>query len=457
MFAPPNAPGAATNTAFGEIVASRDLFQFWTTYEQTCVQEEDSDLEGDVRYITKEIVFEPGEDFYEKYSHTDGLGALPRRPKWPTRLSEPPAAGEAKLAGKYEDSMRIGLNVERTRLLETDSLEVEWDYQGRGTYGRLFAGWEPLVPYDLNAAGNLVQSVIDENQKRWDAAALKVNVLGNSTEIGGFFGIIRNWFTFRDWLSLYRAQARTIFSCDGRDVKVPEDLKILENQEHHLFDTTKYYGDTEMMTVITYGSGQYGTVSLFKVTLTPHKPGKPSKGRPNGCPCIRKASTSGHSTRPPDGWPYRAPTKKGKIRSLYDGGQFQPSPVRIFTRSTNKKNKKNLSPWENIGDGWRSALGIAIGDNDDDALAATIPQMMALLHLKGSGLYNLKSTPIEEFETPLLSVPYNEDDSKSNPDWTIERGLKIINGPDRDGHDADRFKVVVLFPSDSLRAKEQLL
>ncbi|KFZ25363.1 hypothetical protein V502_00159 [Pseudogymnoascus sp. VKM F-4520 (FW-2644)] len=457
MSLPPNTPRATTSTTFGEIVASCDLFQSWTKYEEACVEEEDSDLEGDVRYATMDIVFEPGNEFNKKYSHTDGLGALPRRPKSPTRSSEPPASGKAKMAGKYEDSIRIGLKVQRTRLLETDSKEVEWDYQGRGTYGKFFAGWETLVPYDLKAAGNLVQTVIDENQKRWDGAALKVDVLGNGAEIGGFFGIIRDLFTFKDWLSLYRAQARTIFSCDGRDVTVPGDLRILENQEHHLFDTTKYNGDTEMMTVITYGSGQYGTASLFRVNLTPHKPGKPSKAalmdvlayaKQVPRPILRRLRMNGR---------IELVQKKGKIRCLYDGGQFQPSPVRVSTQLTNKKNKKVLSPWENIGDGWRSALGIAIGENDDDALVATIPQMMALLHLKGSALHNFESTPIEEFETPLLSVHYDEDDAKSNPEWNIKRGLKIIKGPDRDGHNADRAKVVVLFPQDSLWAKELLL
>ncbi|KAH6957513.1 hypothetical protein BKA56DRAFT_601789 [Ilyonectria sp. MPI-CAGE-AT-0026] len=446
-----------TNITFAEIVASSDLFEFWTTYEQARVKEEDSDLEGDVRYATQDIVFEPGEDFDEKYSHTDGLGALPRRPKSPTRSSKPPPAGEAKLSGRYEDAIRIGLKVERTRLLETDTEELDWDFQGSGSYGKFFAGWKPLVPYDLKAAGSLVQSVINENQKRWDGAGLKVNVLGNGADIGGFFGIIRNWFTFTDWLSLYRAQARTIFSWDGRDVKVPKDLGILENQEHHLFDTTKYNGDTEMMTVITYCSGQYGTASLFRVTLTPHKPEKPSKAASMDVlayakqvprPILRGLRMNGR---------IELVQKKGQIRSLYDGGQYQPSPVRVSTQSTNKKNKKILHPWENIGDGWRRALGIAIGDNDDDALVATIPQMMALLHLKGAALHNLESTPIEEFETPLLSVPYEEDGAKSNPKWSIDRGLKIVKGPDRDGHDGDRAKVVVLFPQDSLWAKEQLL
>ena len=192
MSNPPSAPdaafapglGDATDIHLREIIASGELLEHWNTYEQERVKEEDSDLEGEFAYPTLDVVLEPGKDFSERYSHTDGLGALPRRPMLPTRSSEPPVTGEAKLAGKYEDAMRLGLKVERTRLLETDSDEVQWNYQGCRNF---FPGWKPLVPYNLPTAGNLVQSIIEENQKRWTGVAIKVNVLGNGAEIGGFF------------------------------------------------------------------------------------------------------------------------------------------------------------------------------------------------------------------------------------------------------------------------------
>lgn len=131
-------------------------------------------------------------------------------------------------------------------------MEVNWEFQGSP---RLFAGWKLLVRCELKEAGNLVQDVINENQKRWNDAAFKTSVLATSVEIGGVFGIIHNWFTSKDRLSLYRAQARTIFSWDGRDSNNPDNLGILEQQESNLFDTTKDNGNTEMMKVITCGSG----------------------------------------------------------------------------------------------------------------------------------------------------------------------------------------------------------
>ena len=138
-----------------------------------------------------------------------------------------------------------------------------------------------------------------------------------------------------------------------------------------------------------------------------------------------------------------------------------PSPVLVTTRTVNRKGKENVTPWQELGEAWRTALGIAY-DKEDDGLVATIPQMMTLLHLKGYGLHKLHSTPVQEFKASLQSAPYDTSPDaapceQANPDWKIRRGIQITSGPGRYGHAGRRVKVITLFPEDSAWAKEMLL
>jgi hypothetical protein len=450
-----NLVAAPSIVDFRNFLADPELIEIWSSHKDKEVTEEDSDCEG--RLGPLDVVFVPKEDFNDTYSHTDGLGALPKTVEKATRSSGPPSLGEAHLAGKAEDTLRKALKCERTRLLATTAEENE-------RTGKLdldfFAGWEPLVPYTLPRAENLVEEVEEKIQQRWDNAKLDIQAMGNGGGLEGWFGIFHSWFTPTDWRSLYRAQAPTIHAWEGRDVSKKKDYETLEHIETQLLDTTKYNGACEFMTVVTYGDDKYGTVSLFRVTL-----------QPGPDALAGQMELLAYADRVPIGIlkdlriqnRIEYVQKDGKVRCIREGGQYMPSLVRVTTRTVNRRGKESVKHWEELGQAWRTALGIAFDkDNDDDGLVATIPQMMTLLHLKGYGLHNLGSTPVQDFKEPLKSVPY--DDTRdaapcesANPNWEIKRGIQITRGPERYGHPGRRLKVVTIFPGDSAWAKEMLL
>jgi hypothetical protein len=304
----------------------------------------------------------------------------------------------------------------------------------------VFPGWEPLTAYKLPGLGNPVQDSREADQKRWDAAQMKIDVMGNGGDLSGWPGIIRSLFHKNDWLSIIRASDRTLYAWEASDDKT---LSVLESQ---LFDTTKYQGVSEFMTVYTYGSGYYGTISLFSITLEPKK---------NMAQQVQPRATMTNVPKAllrsmrKDVNRIEMVQKGSTIRFLDNGSQFSPSPVKVSTRKANKKRVERLNGWQNVGDGWRSALGV-LHEDEADGLVATIPQMLALLHLKGYGLHNLKSSPPFRFANPLTSVRAERDEDGRGlvHDWKIERGVKILEGPERNGHQGSRAKVVVLFPSD---------
>ena len=240
------------------------LIDIWSSHKVNEVTEPDSDCEGQAGLL--DVVFVPREDFNDTYSHTDGLGALMRMVPRATRSSGPPSSGEAQLAGRAEDILRKALKCERTRLLVTMAEENE---RTSKSHLGFFAGWEPLMPYQLPRADNLVEEVEKDIQQRWNGAKVNVQAMGNGGGLEGWFGIVHSWVNPTDWLSLYRGQASVIHAWSGRDVSKKEDLEVLENIESQLFDTTKYYGACELMTVVTYGDNKYGTISLFRITLLP--------------------------------------------------------------------------------------------------------------------------------------------------------------------------------------------
>jgi hypothetical protein len=57
----------------------------------------------------------------------------------------------------------------------------------------------------------------------------------------------------------------------------------------------------------------------------------------------------------------------------------------------------DLKSYSNVGAGWRIALGIELLRVYDDGLIAIIPYMLGLLHLKGTFLRGICSTPVLEF------------------------------------------------------------
>jgi hypothetical protein len=411
----------------------------------------DKDLPGLLKYWNEVScdespeIEENDENCLEAPTYTFGqpdLADIKKRfPCLTIRSSSPPPPIRGIAAGRYEALLHEAIQFDVKRLLETASPEPEWTARRTVLF---LAGWAPLTPYYLEEAKNLVKEVADNGQERWNTAKRDSSVQSTSVRVDSVFKLIHSWFTPKDWLSLYRSQPRTLFAIDGRSTQNTEDRQILNMIEHHLFDTTKYNGECELMTVITYDNDfNYGTVTLLRVSLSRHLAlHMDTLGSMRDVPrAILKNMQRQQQIK--------LISKEDKIKYLQLGDQEYPYLMSVQTVTTITR-KKLYTPWK-IGDGWRRALGIKHDPTtENDGLVATIPQMVALLHLKGSGLYDLHSSEVFTFSSPV-------DRNSTISRYDINRGIRINLGPKGMGHTGKVAVVVVLFPSDSDWAHERIL
>jgi hypothetical protein len=143
---------------------------------------------------------------------------------------------------------------------------------------RFFDNWNPMIPCDLPKNDNIVQHILESTRKTRENVHLFVNVLGSGGDLTGALGALDNLLTAKDWLSLYRAQARTLFIRAPDDLAVHQSVYALQSLDHQLFDTTKYFGSSPYLTVITYGTGQLGSLHLFGIGFEASVRTDPSRG-----------------------------------------------------------------------------------------------------------------------------------------------------------------------------------
>ncbi|KAJ5665521.1 uncharacterized protein N7477_007969 [Penicillium maclennaniae] len=439
-------------TLFDSVNRSEGIVELWNNLksQESHEAEEQEDMQDGICDLVLEI--SDPDAFNNEYAHLSGLAALPRPGRVHERTSAAPKHDTAKLAGRAEVSLRTAMRFDRVGLIETEEEEPDWDAQ---TGQPFFAGWDALVPYQLPESRNIVQEVVDNHQERWDNAKINVDAGVGGGGLEGFFGIIHGWFHPTEWISLYRAKTRNIYAWAGRNASNSEDSATLASLESQLFDITKYRGTSEYMTVLTYGESYYGVATLLRVSLKPQEelalilePLAMMKDVPKQVLQIMQGGVSSI---------IKLVQRGDKIRCIETGGQDYAAPALITTVGTTRRGKMFKVPWD-IGDGWRHALGIQHDQaKEKNGIVATIPQMMALLHLKGSGLHDLESSPMEGFSVPLEANPHKDDNDQLAPRWEIRRGLKILHGPQREGHFGNKVTVAVIFPQDSLWAREKVL
>jgi hypothetical protein len=144
--------------------------------------------------------------------------------------------------------------------------------------------------------------------------------------------------------------------------------------------------------------------------------------------------------------------KQHKTRLIRAGHQSAPLLAQVETHVPQAPDVK----WSTLGQAWRDALR-TVESSLHEGLVATIPQMISLLHLNGSGLHAMTSTPIHEFSTPLVYNQPADLPPSSLSDLEVTRGVKLLEGPRCDAHYGTRIKVVVLFPRESAWANEKIL
>jgi len=212
--------------------------------------------------------------------------------------------------------------------------------------------------------------------------------------------------------------------------------------EKELFSTLKYQRPAYFLTVITYGQGDCGTIELYAIT-TNHEsllqtitPAAAAKSVPGTI--LRKLCKNSRRIellRSHDG-----------IEYLLDGDQCAPAFARIETRRAQEQHVE----WRDLGKAWRKSLNIP-GSDSCEGLVATLPQMMALLHLDGSAIHSMTSSSVQEMATPLESLP------TSGSDLKICRAIELTTRPSYDAHFGDSVNIIVVFPEDCQWADERLL
>jgi hypothetical protein len=113
--------------------------------------------------------------------------------------------------------------------------------------------------------------------------------------------------------------------------------------------------------------------------------------------------------------------------------------------------------WMNIGGGWRKALLILLRDDHAESVAspreglvATIPQMLAFLHLRYRLIDHVSSTPIFGFQPPLAG-------KSGGLFGDMRRGIKLLGQPSGVAYMGDDVTIAILYSRESRRVREQLL
>ena len=192
------------------------------------------------------------------------------------------------------------------------------------------------------------------------------------------------------------------------------------NLEKEVFGTMKYNQVYSHFTVITYGQGDYGTIELYDATLD--DPGLAKSISP--VVAARLVLKAVLRVLKKEARRIELVRKRDKSRYLRAGNQPLPLLARINTCRPQEPDVE----WHDLGLVWRKVLGTA-ETSSHDGLVATIPQMMAFLHLTGSGLHTMASGPTRWFDTPLRA--HNFLGLVAHVFLVVMKSIVILHGPRR--------------------------
>lgn len=399
-------------------------------------KEEDSDME-DVDTIP-DLIFDIEESHGSPYKRFDGLIAYPDHGTFELHSLRSAHSDRRPEISEHEARIRDALHIRQSILLITSVREDD----GRSSSAtQFFADWTPWKPQELEGTPSLVQELSQRRQSQWDALKIGVNVLGSGGNLEGIFGLVWSLLVPQDVIDLYMAAPRRLHL---QSITTDESAYRLERE---LFGTMKYNEYSTYLTVISYGEGDSGTVELYEITEDAH--GLASSITPVAAArSVPKTILRSLRNQPRKIELLRKPNK---IRYFCTGKQPAPLLARVETRKAQEPNVE----WRGLGQAWRRALKTS-KNSSYEGLVATIPQMMAFLHLTASGLHAMASTPVQEFSVPLTC--HTSDMSTRLPvNLNVKRGVRITEGPRGEAHPLNRVKVAVMFPQDCQWAHERLL
>ncbi|MCJ1422271.1 hypothetical protein MMC29_000151 [Sticta canariensis] len=303
--------------------------------------------------------------------------------------------------------------------------EDEWDYAsaelGRGNLvghrqegGRLnpgpdptrFIHWSGFKAYALRGKADMVDDKKKVVASLWHAVKVGVTTSFGGFEIEGLFGALLGTLRRQD----YRAYLNTM----DREILLPDvtsknpDQRDLETYEKNLLGTTRLLGFCRDLTCVTYSDSDYGTITHFRVETT----------RKNG----EEWPTSIHPVAVME----RIPKKVLKITA--DGvprsqkttlrvstAKFKPLEWSLLRRLTgnakplewslpSKQSRPYIDHSDNIqrshmSTDMQETLGIDMKKVNSkpsiNYVMATIPQMLAWLHVKASYLTEIEMDGID--------------------------------------------------------------
>jgi hypothetical protein len=239
--------------------------------------------------------------------------------------------------------------------------------------------------------------------------------------------------------------SETSFKSEQNQPLTSEQADKLLEFENELISLDKYKGGhSEYLTVITHSDAFTGAVALFQASFG----GDFLTTRLDLVAYIRDVPREICRILRDDVKPnrYELSRKGQELRCKIGGGLPCPRPAVVSGEKL----------WTNVGGGWRHALRITSNNDNSfqEGLLATVPQMMAYLHLRHGLVNSVLSSPVAEFELPLTSPGLNKNDKDGAT--VIRRGTKLLGPPEGFSHVGRNVRIAVLFPRDSEWTREQL-
>jgi len=333
--------------------------------------------------------------------------------------------------------------------LVSSSGEPSWnssDSSPRWSEEPLFAVRPRLTPFPITSSEDFTKQQREYILGIANQVSVGVNTCGTGVSVGGLGAPLVYAVTPKHWLSDWRCRERKLLAPKHYSWQPGLEARLKELDEQ-LFDVKKYNSGTcNYITVMTYTEEDNGSISLFEAWLDFDTLQASSLQMITGMTEVpRSVLRTLRSQVAPNriDLRFRSPRPNPSCRN--NGQQTLPWLTLVKTRPG--------IPWQSSGWGWRRALGLIDGEPRDklEGLTATIPQMMAFLHLKMRFMTKLQSSKIITFYDPLIL-----DASPPSNVVNVKRGVKLLGAPEGNAHIGGDVRVVVFFPRDSAWATENL-
>ncbi|UKZ70460.1 uncharacterized protein TrAtP1_011441 [Trichoderma atroviride] len=290
-----------------------------------------------------------------------------------------------------------------------------------------FFDWSSLRAHQLVATEDIMQKKYLTTLALYETVKFNISMKGNGIGLDGLARLIRHWFHKDDFLAYFRSVEREILLPADYSEEEENCQQRLKSLDTNLFDLSKFSGFDTRLTSATYGNSRYGTITLFE--LTDAIKGAPTMIRPLAAmrqvPKIimeRMGQGINGSIRTTLTMPNHQIWDATEQKEI---GRLNP-PI-LKPKLSSCGSDVSLS----IGDDLKIALSMDYEDAPLSKIAATIPQMVAMLHHKTDIIQNIKSTPVH--------ICTEETAEQS---W-----VQMEAGPTTNGHENNNPRIIVLAPA----------